>query len=608
MLVSSVLLTDVVGVRAEVSFAGIPASTDVESARGSLARRVARVLAYWSAQARRAFPTRPESRLFTQVAVAKLVAGREVDAINQALLAKATKPYAEYGTRITVIPGLCARRGDYDFMAQELVRLAHTAGSSLWPEAARKIAWQLLPQAGTRHHQSFRLGLCGRHRDTENHILMTESSRYLTNQLRRRLGDTSVSHDNARSGFDAWMMRHLGGFLRGHFEEYNARPYQGYTVDALTNLHSHAEAPGVARSAGMVLDYLSAVFAVQSNGLRRHGPFRRQARYASTPITHDHDTETARFAVLAGSYRYLEPSAGEAPYGSHFMLSAALGSYRVPDTILDLMVRKDQGPYYQRLHHDGVELYASSPSYLISAGGVFVRHFAFGSAEQHGWARATTVLPTKDPRSDTREFLRIAGSRAPEQRNNTCVAPNFACGLDIVVPRALPRTREGGFEFVDFTRGEPAQGFYAAVRSQACDSARCAQQAESYGALELREASQLTFAEFRARVLRNNRRQAFRSDGLSHYVTSEGHRYAFEVLAPRELWPIVAVDGVAQLRSFARWPLAEGDIVHAAGDGLVTVDNPFRGERLVLDARDPVHPRRTLEKLERANTSAVAQR
>jgi hypothetical protein len=606
--VASVLLTDVPEVRAELSFAGIAPATDIASSRGGFEQRIARVLGYWSAQRRSSFPKRTGFRLFTKVAVAKLNGGREIDEINRALLA--ARPYAAYGTRITVIPGLCSRQGDYDFMAQELVRIAYTSPLALWPTTARKIAWQLLPESGARHPRTFWLGLCGRHRETENHFLMTESSRYLTNQLRKKLGDPARGYDNARNGFDGWMMRHLGTFLRGHFEEYNARPYQGYTVDALTNLHGFAEGEGVARSAGMVLDYLAAVFAVQSNGLRRHGPLRRQARYADAQLTYDHDTETARFALLAGNTQYLAPFAGRVPYGSHFMLSAALGSYRVPDPILDLMVRKDQGPYYQRFHHDGVEIYASSPRYMISAGGVFVRHFAFGSSEQHGWARATTIIPTDDPRSDTRAFLRIEGTRAHELRNNSCVAPNFACGVNVVLPKSIPascRMREGEFEFVDFTRCQKL-GFYAAARVARCDSPRCAEQADNFGALEVRAANQLSFAAFRASVLRNNRRQPLRSDGLSHYVTSDGHHYTFEVLAARTLWPIVAVDGVAQLRRFSRWPLAEGDIVHAKGDGLVTVDNPFRGERLVLDARDALHPKRSLEKLEAPSLEVVAKR
>jgi hypothetical protein len=495
-------------------------------------------------------------------------------------------------------------------MAQDLVRLMYTQ-KALWPETARKVAWQLLPESGVLHHRAFRLGICGRYRDTENHILMTEASRYLTNQLRRGLGDAGSRYDNAKNGFDSWMMRHLSQFLRGHFEEYNARPYQGYTVDALNNLHSFADSPLVARSAGLVLDYLSAMFAVQSNGLRRHGPFRRRAEHADTPITYDHDTETARFALLAGNYGYLAQFAGKVPYGEHFMLNAALAHYRVPDTILDLIIRTGQGPYYQRFHHDGVELYAHSPSFLISAGGVFVRHFAFGSSEQHGWARATVIIPSRDAGTDTRAWLRVVGAHSRELRNNTCVAPGFACGVNIVLPRGLPtacRERHGEWELIDFTRCGRDLGFYAAVRTRPCDGERCAQQADNFGAIELREARGLPFASFVASVLHNNRGQAFTSDGLSHYVTSDGRRLAFDVLADRSLWPIVSIDGVAQLRTFARWPLAEGDIVHATGDGLVTIDNPFRGERLLLDTSDPLHPSRKLEKLQAASSETVARK
>lgn len=594
IVVSAVLLVSIGGVRAQLSFADIPAASDVTSSRAGLDQRIARVLAYWSAQQRRPFPKRTDDRAFARIALAKLRAGREVPELNRVLLATSARPFALYGTNISVLPGVCARGGDYDFLAQELVRLAHEG--ALWPQTVRKIAWQLLPEAGARHHESFRLGMCGRHRESENHILMTESSRYLTNQLR----ESAPGHANRANGFDDWMLRHLSRFLRGHFEEYNARPYQGYTVEALSNLHSFADSEPVALGAQLVLDYLSAVFAVQSNGLRRHGPFRRQARHANTPITHDHDTETARFALLAGNYQYLP--GGKVPYGEHFMLSAAVGRYRVPDSILDLMVRKDRGPYYQRFHHDGVELYASSPSFLVSAGGVFVRHFKFGSAEQHGWARATTVIPSRDPGSDTRAWLRVLGTHAPELRNNSCVAPNFACGVNLEIPASIPascRLRDGAFEFLDFSaRRCPLQlGFYVAARIAPCDSGRCGDQAKNFGAFELREASDMPFAAFRERVLRNNRGRSLHSDGLSHYVSSDGRHFVFEVFAERSLWPIVSIDGHVQSRSFQRWPLAEGDIVHASGDGLIRIDNPWQSERLTLDARDPLRPTRTLETL-----------
>ncbi len=345
------------------------------------------------------------------------------------------------------------------------------------------------------------------------------------------------------------------------------------------------------------------MFAVQSNGLRRDPPFRRQARYADTPITYDHDPETARFALLAGNYRYIERFGGRVPYGEHFMLNAALGRYRVPDPILDLIVRKDRGPYYQRLHHDGVEIYASSPNFLLSAGGVFVRHFQFGSAEQHGWARATEVIPTRDPGTDARGWVRIRGSEIAQLRNNTCVAPNFACGLNVEIPASIPascREQQGPFQFLNFTapRCPLDLGFYVAARVAPCTSDRCRDAAENFGTLEVREASELPFSQFRARVLRHNRRVPFRSTGLSKYVASDGRQLTFDVFADSELWPIVSIDGAVQLRGFARWPLAQGDVIHATGDGLVTITPPFQDEQLVLDMRDPLRPIRRLEAIE----------
>lgn len=603
LLLWSVLLTGTVQVRADLSFDGIAAAHDVETSKALLPQRIARVLVYWSALARRGSTASPG---FNKIAMAKLLAGREVSDINRALLDKAARPFARYGTRITIVPGLCARDGDYDFSAQELVRLSFThlpQPLALWPETARKIAWTLLPEAGSRHYSTFRLGICGRHRDSENHILMTESSRYLTNQLRRRLGDRSVDHDNTKNGFDTWMLRHLSHFLRGHFEEYNARPYQGYTVEALENLHGFSASPQVQKSAELVLDYLSAVFAVQSNGLRRNAPFRRKARFAQTPFTHDHDTETPRFALLSGNYDYLSRFQGHVPYGEHFMLSAALGKYRVPEVLLDLIVRKDRGTYFQRLHHAGVELYASSPSFLVSAGGVFVHNFMFGSAEQHGWARATTIMPTRDTSTDTRGWLRVLGSREPAQINNTCVAPNFACGLNLEIPDSIPaacRERHGDFVFIDLSapRCPLDLGFYVAARIERCSTKACRQQADNFGLFEVREASELPFASFRDKVLAHNHGQRLHSDGLSSYVTSQGRRFTFEVLAERTSWPIVSIDRQPQVRSFSRWPLAEGSLIRAAGDGLVTIDNPFRKERLVLDARDPLRPQRYVVNME----------
>jgi hypothetical protein len=180
-------------------------------------------------------------------------------------------------------------------------------------------------------------------------------------------------------------------------------------------------------------------------------------------------------------------------------------------------------------------------------------------------------------------------------------------GLRILeIPAAIPaacRERDGDFVFIDLSapRCPLDLGFYVAARIEHCTTKACRQQADNFGLFEVREASELPFASFRARVLAHNQGQRLHSDGLSSYVTSQGRRFTFEVLAERTLWPIVSIDRQPQLRSFARWPLAEGSLIHAAGDGLVTIDNPFRRERLVLDARNPLHPQRYVTHIEPSN-------
>jgi hypothetical protein len=602
--------------RAQVDLQGVAPSRSVAEARERMGLRVERVLAYYRRQGRPSFSAeRKMHGSFVRPAIAELLAGGDMRAINDALLSPLARPWAEYGSTVKVIPGFCQREGDYDFVAQGLVRLAYMARQrpgALKQATYARIAWELLPERGARQARRFQLGLCGSHVETENHVLMTETARYLTNQLLVQLGQKTARFDNRGSGFDAWLLERMKHALSEHFEEYNARPYQGYTVGALENLHSFAASPEVSAAAGMTLDYLSAVFAVQSNGLRRFPPFRRKEKYSDSQRVDDHDSETARFAMLAGNYAFYERYGYRVPYGSRFMFNAALSEYRPDDAILDLVIDKSHNDYYQKLHHDNVELYASSESFLISAGGVFSRHFQFGSEEQHGWARPTVVMPTRDIGVDPRGWLRVEGASNKRRRNNTCVLPGFACGLNVRIPDHIPascREQRGAFTFLDLTAPRCAvnQGFYAAVYRRPCDSARCRSAADNYGFIEVREGSELSFRAFVDAVLSLNQR-VVRSATRAAYVTSDGREIVFEPIAvDTERWPVVSVDGVREQRSFARWPLAQGDVINARGDGLVTIDNRHMGVRIELDMRDALAPERRVIRTARRPVYEVAQ-
>jgi len=80
--------------------------------------------------------------------------------------------------------------------------------------------------------------------ETENHLLQIESSRYLKNQIIiRELGDYPGVNDfrSDQKDIKAWLLQTLQGALKSDFSEYNARPYQYFTMSSVLNLADFAE-------------------------------------------------------------------------------------------------------------------------------------------------------------------------------------------------------------------------------------------------------------------------------------------------------------------------------------------------------------------------------
>ena len=115
--------------------------------------------------------------------------------------------------------------------------------------------------------------------ETENHLLMIETSRYLNNQeIIRELGpggnNVDVFQDDQEE-VKEWLLERLQGILKNDFQEYNARPYQRYSVTAILNLHDFADDNELRTAAQIVLEAAMAKFAVASSQGRRIVPFRR---------------------------------------------------------------------------------------------------------------------------------------------------------------------------------------------------------------------------------------------------------------------------------------------------------------------------------------------
>jgi hypothetical protein len=388
---------------------------------------------------------------------------------------------------LTAIPGWCGTfgpgvdgtfdvasdhyEGNYDMSQMILLPIAYRYYDELSPEAREHLITVLLAlgrihrpreddtlTSGRTPNDWSRAGFVsplGGHvniGETENHILMILTVRYLTNQLLYQR-DHDVSHDNRRNGDSEsgphcteLLLSLLRDILRDDFSEYNAKPYQQETRLALLNLCSYAYDHEVRLAARMVLDYISAHIAVSSNDLRRMVPFRRRnetgyGRVAQLPggfmdvglldwfIGADQMPE--HFAMQTGNtrayetpnYRLKEDKEEARRWewaiacnGENATMEA-LSDYRLPPSIHDLFVHDLHRRFFQRLHRtpqpdveltrrncDNMEIYAGSPSYLITAGGcpatwaidprVLGRPVGSENDQQIGVAVTTSFMPT----------------------------------------------------------------------------------------------------------------------------------------------------------------------------------------------------------------------
>jgi hypothetical protein len=325
--------------------------------------------------------------------------------------------------------------------------------------------------------------------ETENHKLMIESSRYLTNQLLHS-NSPDPAFDNTRNGMDGFILSKLQDLFQHEFIEYNSRPYERYSVVAIQNLYDYAQNENVRTAARIVLDYLAAKLAVSSNQLLRDPPYRRRVSHSHPDLLHPQsDPLKDRFIFYLGPtpvmadalppYSIKWSAAGE-------IVMAAVSSYRPPDLILDLMINPTHRRFYQRVLYSTAEVYSREPDFLITASGLPAPYaytkFGHGDHEDLGIVPPTFLMPTGRFTS-TDQMIRVyeIGSTmlGGSPFGNLCVAPGFACGEyptvpDIYLPPDQPQCwiSQGDWTFVDFATdacrsqvvaGGQQFGFYAVI-------------------------------------------------------------------------------------------------------------------------------------------------
>ena len=603
--------------------------------------------------------------------------------MDQIFLDASTRPFAEVGS--SSYRKSCFRDGDYDFSTIDLLQLllvSQQHPGSIPETVFGAIRDRLLPINGTISGDSaytvqckFELGSIIRLSsavqvgfDTENHILQIEISRYLTNQLLLEVYPETQEYNNTVNGNTHWLLEHLSTFLHKYFYEYNSRPYQAFTINAISLLHSFAVDPDLVLVADMLLDVVTSLSGIQMNLLRRFAPFRRQPEYVQKTQSWAGDSEFLRLAMLVGNYGTLEgpyyilPKSPEvnSSLGDNNLVPTITGKYRVKDFVWNMMFRgNDESPSsgsaeYFVMNHNAVEMYYTTPKVLISAGGnhvkslipplTFPKRFClfrtclfkgfiinriigeilpqFDKGEW-GWSRPTTIVPSNESSTDILDMIRFVGHRDPEVAplsRNLCVAPNFACGLQLEYGNKIDPILDqcsiavGDWRFLDLTENNgdpscPTYGYYMAVYRRSCMDASCSNKADNYGIIELSDNNTiLSFTTFQEMVLSNNP-FLFLSNGTHTYTQISGATIQFEIDPMTEeesqIIQVTLNDGANEYdrkmtfdRNYRNWPLAwsaYGSMQSTSALGRWTFDTGT--QRYIYDVTNPLSPKRILSNL-----------
>ncbi len=484
--------------------------------------------------------------------------------------------------------------------------------------------------------------------ETENHLLMIETSRYLNNQLTlrdlRQAGNTDAADkvDAAQGDNREWLLKRLRRILQEDFIEFNARPYQRESISAILNLYDFAEDKDVRTGAGLVLEYAFTRFAVGSNQGRRLVPFRRRMEEVAAHIDDGEslfdlaagaDNQIALGLLYAGQTQQL--AGGKVSIATPGeLIYAATSRFRPDDLELGLAIEKST-PYFQRFHHAGVEIYSSGKGYLISAGGIVTDYAysgpldTFADANDRGAGVPTTLMfPGGTGKTGRFSFLAlngqkesVTGSKGGAQTcydHNACVWKGFACGINFQIPADLngclskgPPGSEAEWKFLDVAQCpgyESNPKVYVAIYQKACGAA--VDDCRDFGFFEAVDApAGVTFDSFKTTVVGNNppgfvvTPPTMRAGGGSlpplplsgTYTTFAGKTIEFDCsahLQDEELSGVSSADGQA-VDEIDDWPLAEGDVVSADDRPVVVIRRSPGGPFITLDFSKWNSPRRT---------------
>ena len=461
--------------------------------------------------------------------LAHMLANRNIPEVNKQILS--LKPWGKSGSKWIFNP-----RGGYDFSLSALTTILFLFDAKpeiLYPETRTHLIEVLLNDEGEGFSDAVP-GTLGRIKDSENHILMAQGSKYLKNRYRMLHGNLEARYNNELNGMEAGILDKLRELSEIGLYEFNSVPYLGYTLAALLNLDAFGSEK-VRNASRNVLDYLCFSYAIGSYRYQYYPPFRRRyERAKNSSLSRDYQTVMMKTWL---SFHHDKRFHDRNNTGESHALIAACMPYRPADEVVNLMFNKSPG-YFVKMGHGSQaspEIYSAGPGYLISSGGV-------NRGQKSSIIARPICLFFNNDASDLADVIHINGMGKDFMKwNNTGVYKNFACsGGPVVVPERFKPVAQNNLWKVY----QVSDSIHIAIHS-----------GENLGIISV-------FRHIKPGDLADDLLQCNPDAGLlkSTFQFPGGSKITYDIDAPKNKWIMISADGQLLDRDTDQWPLIGGDL------------------------------------------------
>ena len=459
----------------------------------------------------------------SRIAISCLLEGKRIEEINNYLMNQ--KAVGHPGS-----PWLLYPIGDYDFTAMAFTALLYLFGEKpelLYPKTREHLLNNILTIEGDEFRRNVGYMFL---EDSENHILMTEGSRFLKNQWLMKHGNTDPKYDNKMNGVSKKLKIFLEDIETYGFYEFNSAPYLGYTYCALLNLYEFASGD-IRDLAGKLLDRLNWQYALSSYKFKHFPPNRRRFG-KSFKKNIDSDYHTVMLKVWASLFD--DSFQIDMSRGQHHALWATFALYKPSDKVMEWIINKPK-PYFVKMGHgynSCPEIISGDKGYLLSAGGA-------NQGKRSLIVAKPIMLFLNDDAEEMSETFHMFGPGDNfVEWNNTGVYEDFACTKGKVY---VPEAKQALISSANWQIFSIIEGVFLAIYSK-----------KEIGLMAIVRSN--SAKDVLNKIIENNSDESRLNTRFNH---PNGNIIDYDLESPKDQWVITRVNRKNMDRDFSKWPFFE---------------------------------------------------